>query len=295
MTMHAMEYLVVASAKAGSAGEKEVEAVAGTLAAHGPTELVRTGDVDELDGALDRVNGRVLVVAGGDGSLHLVVQRLWDRGELNRTTVGLVPLGTGNDFARGLGLPLDPVEAASSIANARPRPTDLLVDDAGGVVVNVVHVGLGADAALDATALKGPLGPLAYPVGALLAGLRDRGWDLEISLDGTPLGAGAVLMVGIGNGRTIGGGTPLCAEALPDDGLLDVVVVNATGHTARVAFAAALRKGDHLGRDDVRHARGREVRVSGDPVCHDVDGEVSEELTARSYGVVPRAWSLLRP
>lgn len=286
---------MVASAKAGSAGEKEVEAVAGVLAGHGPTELVRTAGVDELDRALDRLGGRALVVAGGDGTLHVVVQRLWGRGALGHTTLGLVPLGTGNDFARAVGVPLDPLEAASAVGDASPRRLDLMVDDSGGVVVNVAHVGLGADAAQGATVLKGRLGPLAYPLGALLAGVRDPGWEIEVRVDDAPLGRGAVLMVGIGNGRTIGGGTPLCPDASPEDGLLDVVVVNATGHAERAAFAAALRHGRHLDRHDVHHARGGQVRLSGEPVCHDVDGEVSEELTERAYRVVEGAWSLLAP
>ncbi|MDQ3679086.1 MAG: lipid kinase [Actinomycetota bacterium] len=290
-----MEYLVVASAKAGLSGEEKLEAVAGVLAGRGPTELVRTGDVEDLDRALDRLDGRALVVAGGDGSLHLGVQRLWDRGELGQTIMGLVPLGTGNDFARGLGLPLDPLEAATAAAINEPRRLDVLVDDEGGVVVNMVHAGLGAEAAEDAKALKGKLGPLAYPVGALIAAVRDQGWELEVSVDGEAVGGAAELMVGVGNGRTIGGGTPLCPEAAVDDGLLDVVVVNAVSPAAKLSFATALRKGEHLGRDDVHHARGREVRISGDPVRHNVDGEVSPELTERRYRVVPAAWSLLAP
>lgn len=290
-----MEYLVVASAKAGSAREKRVEVAAGTLAGHGPTQVVHTEDSDELDQALDGLDGRVLVVAGGDGSLHAVAQRLWDRGQSGETTVALVPLGTGNDFARGVGLPLDPVQAAEAVGRGRPRRLDLLIDEEGMVVVNVVHAGLGAEAAEDAKALKGRLGPLAYPVGALIAAVDDEGWELEVAVDGTPVGGGAELMVGVGNGKTIGGGTPLCPLASPDDGLLDVVVVNATGAAARLAFGAALRKGKHLDRDDVHHTRGHEVHISGDPVRHNADGEVSDEVTTRTYRVVPSSWSLVVP
>ncbi len=267
----------------------------GVLAGHGKTELVRIAEAKELDRALDRLDGRTLVVAGGDGSLHFAVQRLWDRGELGEVTLGLVPLGTGNDFARGLGLPLDPREAASVAATGKARRLDVLVGDDGGVVVNMAHAGLGAEAAEDAKALKKRLGPVAYPVGALIAAVRDQGWELEVSVDGAAVGGDAELMVGVGNGKTIGGGTPLCPDANPDDGLLDVVVVNATGPASRVAFASALRKGRHLGRDDVHHARGREVRISGDPVRHNVDGEIGGELSDRTYRVVPSAWSLLMP
>ena len=295
MKRGAMEYLVVASAQAGSVREGKVASVVAALAGRGPTELVRTADRADLDRALDRVDGRALVVAGGDGSLHVVVQRLWDRGSLGDTLLGLVPLGTGNDFARGLGLPLDPVAAAEVAGSGRARSLDLLVDDGGGVVVNMAHAGLGAEAAEDAKALKHRLGPLAYPVGAAIAAVRDQGWELEVEVDGEPLGGQAELMVAVGNGRMIGGGTPVCPEASVDDGLLDVVVVNATGPAARAAFAAALRRGRHLERDDVHHTRGREVLISGDPVSHNVDGEVSDELDERTYSVVPGAWSLLAP
>jgi YegS/Rv2252/BmrU family lipid kinase len=290
-----MEFVVVAGAKAGSAGAGQVEAVTGVIAGHGKTELVRTVDSEALDRALDRLKGRTLVVVGGDGSLHLTVQRLWDRGELGDVTIGLVPLGTGNDFARGLELPLEPLEAASVVATGKAHRLDVLVGDDGGVVVNVAHAGLGADAAEDAKSLKKRLGPVAYPMGALIAAVRDQGWELEVSVDGTPLGGDAELMVGVGNGKTIGGGTPLCPDAAADDGLLDVVVVNATGPASRLAFANALRKGRHVDRDDVHHARGREVRISGDPVRHNVDGEVGEEVSERTYRVVPSAWTLVTP
>lgn len=288
-----MNALVLANAAAGSADDDAVEAAVEQLGRTGEVELARAGGPEDLDRALDAVGERTLVVAGGDGSLHLVVQRLHDRGQLNQVTIGLVPLGTGNDFARGAEVPLDPVEAAAALSTAAPRPVDLVVDERGGVVINVAHAGLGAEAAERSTSLKGPLGPLAYPVGALLAGVRESGWDLEVTVDGDPVGDGPVLMVGVGNGRTIGGGTPLCPTAVLDDGLVDVVVVNATGPAARTAFAAALRRGTHLDREDVHHTRGRTVSISGDPIRHNADGEVSDELASRSYEVVAGAWSFL--
>ena len=132
-------------------------------------------------------------------------------------------------------------------------------------------------------------------MGALIAGVRDEGWELEVTVDGRPRGGGTSLMVGVGNGKTIGGGTPLCREASPDDGLLDVVLVIVASRTARLGFAAALRKGEHLARHDVHHTRGQEVRISGDAVSHNVDGEVGSEISERTYRVVPAAWSLLGP
>lgn len=289
--------LLIVNANAGSTADAAVEA-AGAALPGWPTavEVAATADVDDLGAALGRLGGRRLVVVGGDGSIHAVVQALRDRGELADVPVGIVPLGTGNDLARGLGLPLDPAEAGAVIAAGAPHRLDLLVDDRGGVVVNVAHAGLGASAAEAADDLKGRLGALAYPVGALLAGARESGWALQVEVDGRPLLAegATVLLVGVGNSSSIGGGTPLCPDAVPDDGLLDVVVATATGPAARVSFGAALRTGRHVDRDDVVTARGRVVRIAGEPVGHNADGEISEPVPERTYAVEPGAWSVLR-
>jgi diacylglycerol kinase family enzyme len=289
-------YLVIANPRARSVEREVLDAAVQVLSAAAPTQVHMPTDPDELDPALTRLDGRVVVVAGGDGSLHLVVNRLRRLVLLDQVTVGLLPLGTGNDFARAAGIPLDPLAAAVALATARPRRFDLLEDDSGRVVVNAAHAGLGAEAAAAAADHKPRLGPLAYPLGALLAGLREEGWALRVSVDGTLCATGErLLMVGVANGPTIGGGTPLCPVARADDGRLDVVVVAAVGPAARVGFAAALRAGTHLDRDDVHHLRGTRVRVSGEPVRHNVDGELDAEVTDRGYLVLPGAWSLLLP
>jgi diacylglycerol kinase family enzyme len=289
-------FVVLANASAGSADDEAVAAVAGRLRAVGPVEVAGTGSDDEVDAVLADLDGRVLVVAGGDGSVHTAVARLRSLGLAGSAAVGLVPLGTGNDLARGVAVPLEPVEAADLIASGpAARPADLLVDDAGGVVVNAAHAGLGAEAADRSDSLKGSLGPLAYPVGALVAGVRESGWDLEVVADGAVVHRGTVLLVGVGNGPTIGGGTELFPGARVDDGQADVVVVTAVGPAARAAFGAALRTGDHLDRDDVLAVRAADVVVSGDPVRHNTDGEVGGEVVRRRYTVEPGAWRLIRP
>jgi diacylglycerol kinase family enzyme len=289
-------YLVIANALAGNADREVLDGAVGVLSAAGPTEVRSPADPDDLHAALAELGGRVPVVAGGDGSLHLVVNRLRRLDLLDQVTVGLLPLGTGNDFARAAGLPLDPLAAAGALATGRPHRFDLLEDDAGTVVVNAAHAGLGAEAAATAAGHKPRLGPLAYPLGALLAGFREGGWALRVSVDGTPFATGErLLMVGVANGPTIGGGTPLCPVARADDGRLDVVVVSAIGPAARAGFAAALLAGTHLDRDDVHHRRASRVEVSGEPVRHNADGELDAEVTVRGYRLLPAAWSLIVP
>jgi diacylglycerol kinase family enzyme len=290
-------YQMVVSAGAGNTGDGTTAAVARVLDRDGPVEVVEPSNDDELDRVLDATGDRVLVVAGGDGSLHKVVERLWHRrsGATVDQTIGLVPLGTGNDFARGTGVPLEPEEAATAIVKGSPHRYDLIVDDVGGVAVNAVHVGVGAEAAEVASGLKDLMGPVAYPIGAVVAGLTQRGWRIEIEVDGRPVETPGdrVIMVGLANGPSIGGGTGLCPPARPDDGVLDVVVVAGTGPLARAGFARELQKGTHLERDDVVHRRGQRVRIVSEPLRHNVDGDLTDEIGERAYELVPGGWVLL--
>jgi YegS/Rv2252/BmrU family lipid kinase len=289
--------LLVANARAGTAEDETIEVARAALAEQVNVEVVRPTDPQELDQVLGRLGGRMLVVAGGDGSVHLVVHTLFRHSAalLAETPIGLVPLGTGNDLANGLGIPTDPVEAARSCLDGTIRRLDLLATDQGEVVVNAAHAGLGAAAAERSEGMKSLLGGLAYPLGALIAGVREAGWDLEVTVDETRVHAGRTLMVGVANAPYIGGGTPLCPVARPDDGLLDVVVVSAVGAAARVAFGVALRAATHLDRDDVLHVHGRAVTIAGESVAHDLDGELVGSWNRCTYTVCPGAWQLVIP
>lgn len=259
-------------------------------------EVVRTASPADLDAALDRRAGRLPVVAGGDGSLHLLVQALRERAELTATAVGLLPMGTGNDLARTVGVPLEPPAAALAVLRGTARPLDLLVDDAGNVVVNAAHLGVGAQAAKAAVALKPGLGRVGYRLTSVVAGATAAAPRLLVTVDGTVLSTGRrVLQVGIGNGRTIGGGSPLLPAARPDDGVLDVLVSLAVGPLARLGYGAALRAGRHVDRADVLVTSGRTVTVEGTPAELNVDGELAGRMTRRSWRVEPAGWRLLVP
>ena len=140
-------------------------------------ELCKTSRPDELDGVLHRAGSRRIVVAGGDGSLHAVVAALHRRNDLEGAVLGLLPLGTGNDFARANDIPLDIEEAAEVIGTGVPRLRDLVVDEVGEIVVNSVHAGAGAVASRRSEKWKERLhrigigkvnlGKLGYPSGAL--------------------------------------------------------------------------------------------------------------------------------
>ena len=290
--------LVITNVSAGSADDSALKEVLGVLRG-GADVLCETPERPDAMGVLlDRHPERTPVAAGGDGTLHLLVAALHDRGELPDRVLGCIPLGTGNDFARTLGIPLEPQAAARVVLDGAPHELDLLVDDAGGVVVNAVHLGVGAQGSREGEPLKPLLGPLAYRVGALVAGLRSVGWPLRVTVDGQTITAEGVkvLQVGVLNGRTIGGGTPLAPDAEPDDGLADVVVSTAVGPLARARYARLLSTGEHLAHPDVRLVRGRTVEIAaGTPVPVNADGELEDGVSRRTWTLHPRAWRMLCP
>jgi len=125
--------LVVTNAAAGGTDDGPVEAALEVLRAATDVRREVCAEPGDLDRLLDDLGDRMLVIVGGDGSVHTAVATLHTRGELAADRpIGLVPLGTGNDLARTLGIPLDPADAARALVSGRPRPLDLVVDDAGG-------------------------------------------------------------------------------------------------------------------------------------------------------------------
>jgi diacylglycerol kinase family enzyme len=284
--------LVITNAAAG--GSARVEAALRVLRGAGEVEVAATETPADCDAAVARRAGRRVVVCGGDGSVHTVVAALHRAGGLAEP-VGLIPLGTGNDLARAVGLPLDPAAAAEVVLTGRPRTLDLLLDDDGGVVVNAVHLGVGAEAARRAASLKPRLGRLAYLVGGVSAGLAAPGWSLTVRVDGTELVSGRVLQVGIGLGRSVGGGSPLTPHSVLDDRQADVVVSEAVGPLARIGYGLRLRRGSHVDRPDVRTARGGTVEAVGDPFHYNADGEIRGPVPRRVWTIDPRGWQLITP
>ena len=287
--------LLVANVTAGSADEQRLAAVHRTLAQERAVEQVTCADRSELIGHLRRLGDRLLVVAGGDGTLHQVVALLADLGTLASTDLGLVPLGTGNDFARSLGIELDPVEAARTCLRGEPLALDLIERGDGALVINAAHAGLGARAAAAAARYKSVLGPVAYPVGVLQVGLRTACTDVVVRVDDGTLWAGPTILVAIGNGPLVGSGTPLLARADPSDGLLDVTVITCVQGWRRAPLALDVLRGRHLDRGDVLTRRGATVHIDGQALPYDVDGELQEPAAEATFRVRPLAWRLMVP
>ncbi len=289
--------LVITNRDAGSADEESLDLALGVLREQASTEVQATGNPGELDGVLHRAGSRRIVVAGGDGSLHAVIAALHRRNELAGRVLGLLPLGTGNDFARTLEIPLDIEEAARVILHGTPTPMDLVVDEVGQVVVNNVHVGAGAQAARAAHRWKGLLGKIGYPIGALITAVRPPILRLRVEVDGKVVNDldQPVLMLAVGNGASVGGGTELTPAADPGDGAADIMISRAVGRLARVRYAARLGLGTHPESDDVLYLRGRTVTIGGGRFYCSADGEIYGPERHRSWRVEPAAYSMLLP
>ena len=299
--------LVITNAEAGTSDEERLAEALAVLREEASVEVAKTSNPGELDGVLHRAGGRTVVVAGGDGSMHAVVKALYKRHELAGATLALLPMGTGNDFARGNGIPLEIEDAARLVLTGEARPVDLLVDEVGNIVVNNVHVGVGAQASRKGHKWKGRLGAvgvgkvnlgkLGYPIGALLSAFHPPSWRLRVEIDGTVVNDvnRPVLMVAIGNGSNVGGGTELNPDADTEDGMLDVMISRAISPMAKFGYANRLRKGEHDERDDVVTLRGRSVKVSGDSFWLSADGEISGPERSRSWRLEPAAYSMILP
>ncbi|HEY0889760.1 MAG TPA: diacylglycerol kinase family protein [Nocardioides sp.] len=292
-----MRLLVLTSPAAGNTDADSLDRATEVLREHGEVEVASSGSPDELDAVLDDAADRRLVVAGGDGSLHAVVAALHRRGTLARQPIALVPLGTGNDFARAVDLPEDPGEAALIAVTGRPRPLDLLADDDGGVVVNSVHTGAGAAAAQAGKGWKERLGKVGYAVGAVQAIVRPPTVHLRVTVDGTVLASERepVLQVVVGNGVYVGGGAALTPDADPGDGVADVLVSTAVGPLARLGYAAGVLVRRHPRRADVHTATGTVVSVSGRKFWCSADGELTGPHRQKTWRVLPAAYELMVP
>ena len=239
--------------------EDALDVALGVLREDVDVEVATTTNPGELDGVLHRAGCRPIVVAGGDGSLHAVVTALHRRHELAERTLGLIPLGTGNDFARAPRYPARPGRGRGRAGRpAKPRPMDLIVDQLGGVVVNSVHAGAECPGQPPRGALEGAAGALRLrhlrlPYRGCPASMKPPFVRLRVEADGKVVSDmdKHILMVAIGNGTSVGGGTELTPDADPADGRLDVMVSLATGPLERFGYTGHLRKTEHEQRDDV--------------------------------------------
>jgi diacylglycerol kinase (ATP) len=241
----------------------------------------------------------LLIVAGGDGTINDAVNGLGKAGFPQGVTLGILPAGTGNDLAATLCIPDDPDEAEDVIRQGRVRTLDVARVRSEGIgerfFINVATGGLGAEIS-DANEgeLKRRWGKLSYLRASLEVAKDFDVRELDLYLDGELHRTRAVNVV-VGNCRYAGGGWLAAPRANPEDGLLDVVIIEKLGLADLLQLApASMARADYLGKEGVFSARAKEIRVETQPPGLDftVDGEVVGDEPAR-FSVVPGALKVI--
>ena len=252
------------------------------------------GPEDAIDAAQDWQEG-LLIVAGGDGTINDVVNGLGRAGFPEGVTLGILPAGTGNDLAATLCIPEDPELAEDVIRQNRERRLDVARVRSEGIgerfFINVATGGLGAEIS-DANdeELKERWGKLSYLRASLEVARNFEVRELTIYLDGEGHQVKAV-NIAVGNCRYTGGGWPATPKANPEDGLLDVVVIETLGVADLLGLApAVLDESGYLDREGVLFVRAKEIRIETQPpgLEFTADGEVIGNEPAE-FSVLPQA------
>jgi diacylglycerol kinase (ATP) len=232
-------------------------------------------------------DARLVVVAGGDGTVNHTINAL--QAEIEKMTFAIVPLGTGNDFARTMGFAGDPLDAAHGLSEGSEVTVDLAKASGSGVERMFVNACIGGfpvevDEEIDER-VKKLLGPLAFVVGGIKA-LPDLERSTVV-LNGEEVTN--CVAVGVGNGRTCGGGVEVWPSARPDDGALDGVALSASNVARAVALAARVKTGKHEGAEGVTVTRSDRVSIAADPpVEFNVDGELIGLKSPATFEVTDR-------
>ena len=212
----------------------------------------------------------VVIACGGDGTLNEVVNGLDGRD----VSLGVVPFGTANDFARQTGIPEDADHAMDVILRRKPVRIDTASMN-GRRFVNVSTGGVGAEATAETPAdFKASLGPLAYAITAVrkLAG-DDAARRASFTSAGFSLDT-EFLAFAVGSARATGGGTLMTPDASVTDGLLDLCVIESMSRRDFARLAVQVKRGEHLGLPGVHYAQLPWLKVSGtEPLTINLDGE----------------------
>jgi diacylglycerol kinase (ATP) len=285
------EFVVIWNPAAGPA--TDAEEIRDRLEALPNVQVVAT---DSRDSAVDAVKkaanagARRIIAAGGDGTVNAVVGTLYGLPGKRRPEMAVLPLGTGNDLARSLGMPLVPEDAVSICLEGQAHPLDVLVLDHDGcqtISANMITAGnTGKYTSILTDDMKRRWGPLCYLRGAVSVAFDLDRFDVRVKTDGEVLETPALNLF-FANGRTSGGGMVVSPQAELDDGLVDVVVVCDGTAFDLANLTVDYLSAQHLTNDLVIHRRCQEVRVICSrriPLSADGDALEAEEFRIRVAG-----------
>ncbi len=234
----------------------------------------------------------VVVAAGGDGTVHEVVNGLMRAG--GKAVLAVLPLGSGDDFVKMLP-PGDPVERLVQ-GTARPLDAGRIVAGATRYFANGMDIGFGAHAARNVKRVPAILSGLGAYLGALVLTLvRHPKLEVRLQLDDAPAFAQTTAMTAVMNGRCFGGSFHVCPDAQADDGQFDLLIAQGCGRLEILGLVPRIMRGTHGGDRRLRLARARRVLIeSREPLLVEADGEiVFEDARRLEIEVLPGALRVL--
>ncbi|HVS14016.1 MAG TPA: diacylglycerol kinase family protein [Thermoanaerobaculia bacterium] len=286
-----MRFGVILNPNAGTA--QRISELILRLPAGQATRLFPLGERDQVPAALaDALEAGIerLVIAGGDGTVHQVVEALAPG--FPPIELAILPLGTGNDLARSLGLADGLEEAIDAALGGEAVAVDavrLTAAERQSWFVNVANGGFGGRVAGDLSGDdKRRWGPLAYWMSTIATLVHPTAYEVELTVDDERHQL-AACGVAVANGRFVGGGFPVAPTARLDDGLLDVTTVDVLPAVELMAAGVDFALGRDPHADQVRTFRGKRIQVHSEPdMPFSIDGEPSWRHDA-TFEVVPGA------
>ncbi len=296
--------LVIANPAAGRGGAKDrfrriAEPLVGRV---GPVDVHWTGGPGDALETARREGGRRsrILALGGDGTVSEAARGLAEAGEEATAALGILPCGTGNDFARGVGVPAAPLEAVRLLDSAKPLPTDLGVasfsdDRPPRRFLNSLSVGLAAAVNLRTRDARG-LGRASYAVNAVREVFGHAAGTWFLGFDDQPVRPRILVNVSFLNSGRFGGGITLVPDADAGDGKLDAVRIGPMSPVGWADAVRRLRSGSHFERRELERQRVESTSIRSDegPLLLEMDGEVVEAAGTLRVGVAAGAIRVLR-
>jgi YegS/Rv2252/BmrU family lipid kinase len=259
--------------------ERELRAVLGE-----DVHPVITREPDEVPNCIKQATEegvRRVVSIGGDGTNNVVINAVLAHNDAHpeaQVSFGCIPAGTGRDWARGAGTPLNPKSAVAWIAQTQLRPIDVGVVRYGDTVqhfLNISSAGI-SNHVVQRVENAPNRGKITYLSAILSSLMQYRPKPIQVEVDGKPFYEGGVMVVAVANGRYFAQGLFVAPSAQVDDGMFDVVLAEEMPLHRVLYVLALVYRGKHVHHPKVRMARGQSVRIAtldGTPFGMDIDGE----------------------
>jgi diacylglycerol kinase (ATP) len=290
-----MKTRIIINPNAGSTeGAAALRDLLGTLPEAEICSTDHEGHAEELARQAVEEGVELVVAAGGDGTLNEVINGLSE--DFGRTRLGLLPLGTGNDFARSVGVPADLAGAIAVLREGRTRQIDVgraTIGEKSRHFLNMSVGGFSGVVSEKASDAKERWGPLAYMRGAIEALPELQAFAASIVLNGAERLDVETYNIVISNGRYVAAGIPVAPQAEVDDGLFELMIAPATTIPQLALLVPQVLLGQHLNSDLLIFRRATRIEIeSSPPMAFNVDGELLGEESS-VFEIQPRALEMV--